>query len=97
GELRHVRSAAEKRAADEIANRERCADFDRFRPMFEAVQKGINGGLRETRRFERKAEIEPGRFYIVGGQMAYVASMGEPFTNENGNIDARLRVVFDNG
>ena len=29
-ELRHVRSSAEKRAAEEIANRQRCVDFDKF-------------------------------------------------------------------
>ena len=46
---------------------------------------------------ERKSEIAPGRFYILGGQKAYVASMDEAFTNEHGNIDARLRVIFDNG
>lgn len=61
------------------------------------MQRELASGLRQTRRFERKAEIEPGRFYIVGGQMAYVASKGESFTNENGNVDARLRVIFDNG
>lgn len=96
-QLRHVRSAEEKRAADEIANRRKCADFDRFKPLFEAVQKDIATGLRETRRFERKSEIAPGRFYILGGQKAYVASMDQPTVNENGNIDARLRVIFDNG
>lgn len=31
--LKHVRPAAEKRAADEIANRESCRDFDRFAMM----------------------------------------------------------------
>src|SRR3546814_6039532 len=34
-DLRHVRSTAEKRAAEEIANREPCPDFDRFKPLFE--------------------------------------------------------------
>lgn len=29
-ELRHVRSRSEKNAAEEIANREKCEDFDRF-------------------------------------------------------------------
>jgi hypothetical protein len=96
-ELRHVRSSAEKRAAEEIANRERCEDFDTFKPLFEQVQKELDTGLRETRVFERKAEIEPGRFFIVGGQKAYVAEMGEKFPNEKGHIDARLRVIFDNG
>jgi len=95
--LRHVRSAAEKKAADEIANRQSCEDFDQFKPLFEQAQAELGSGLRQTRRFERKSEIAPGRFYILGGQKAYVASMEEPVTNEHGNIDARLRVIFDNG
>jgi hypothetical protein len=33
----------------------------------------------------------------VIGQKSYVAAMEEPFTNEHGYIDARLRVIFDNG
>jgi hypothetical protein len=96
-QLKHVRPSAEKLAAEEIANRQKCEDFDRFKPLFQQVQKDLDAGLRQTRRFERKLEIEPGRFYIVGGQKAYVAEMDEPFTNEHGNVDARLRVIFDNG
>jgi hypothetical protein len=96
-ELRHVRSAAEKRAAEEIANRQTCEDFDQFKPLFQQVQKELSAGLRQTRRFERKSEIAPGRFYVLGGQKAYVATMEQPATNEHGNIDARLRVIFDNG
>jgi Meiotically Up-regulated Gene 113 (MUG113) protein len=96
-DLRHVRSAAEKRAAEEIANRQKCEDFESFKPLFEQVQKELGAGLRQTRRFERKSEIAPGRFYILGGQKAYVVAMEEPFANEHGNIDARLRVIFDNG
>ena len=96
-ELRHVRSSTEKRAAEEIASRHPCVDFARFESLFRQVQKQLDAGLIETRRFERKSEIEKGRFYIVGGQKAYVAEMGEPITNEHGNIDARLRVIFDNG
>jgi hypothetical protein len=96
-DLRHVRPAAEKRMAEEIANRQKCEDFDHFKPQFEQVQNELGAGLRQTRRFERKSEIAPGRFYILGGQKAYVAAMDEPFTNEQGKIDARLRVIFDNG
>jgi hypothetical protein len=96
-ELRHVRSAADKRAAEDIANRQKCVDFERFKSLFDHVQQELNAGLRETRRFERKSEIAPGRFYILGGQKAYVAAMEEPFTNDQGKVDARLRVIFDNG
>lgn len=96
-ELRHVRSAADKRAAEEIANREKCEDFDRFKPLFEQVQAQLDAGARETRPFELKAEIRPGSWFIVGGQKAYVADMGDVFSNAQGRTDARLRVIFDNG
>jgi hypothetical protein len=96
-ELRHVRSAEEKRAAEEIANRQKCEDFDSFRPLFDQVQQEIKSGVRQTRPFELKAEIRPGAWFIVGGQKAYVASAGDTFTNAQGRSDARLRVIFDNG
>lgn len=96
-ELKHVRSTAEKKAAENIANREKCEDFETFKPLFEEIQKELNSGLRETRKFELKAEIEQGRFFIVGGQKAYVAEMGEMTLTDQGRTDARLRVIFDNG
>ncbi|KAB7740875.1 GIY-YIG nuclease family protein [Parvibaculum sedimenti] len=96
-ELRHVRRSVEKRAAEEVANRDRCEDFDRFKPLFAQLQKELETGVRETRPFELKAEIRPGSWFIVGGQKAYVSDMGEVFTNDQGRSDARLRVIFDNG
>lgn len=96
-ELRHVRTAEEKRAAEEIANRERCADFAILKPLFDQVQRELETGIRASRPFELKAEIRPGAWFIVGGQKAYVAEMGEIFTNAQARTDARLRVIFDNG
>lgn len=96
-ELRHVQTRAEKKAAEEIANREKCPDFDQFEPLLKQVADDIASGARETRKFELKSEIQQGRFFIVGGQIAYVAEMGETFTTDHGRSDARLRVIFDNG
>lgn len=96
-ELRHVRPVAEKKAAEEIANRETCADFDKFKPLFEKVQSELDAGLRTTRPPETSAEIKAGRFYILSGQKAFVAEVGDQFKQDYGDWDARLRVVFDNG
>lgn len=101
-ELRHVRSTAEKRAAEEIANREPCLDFDRFKPLFEQVRIDLDSGVRTTRQFVKdagflKADIVEGQFFILGGQVAYVAEVGETFRAPNGETDARLRVVYSNG
>lgn len=96
-DLKHVRPVAEKRAAEEIANRNRCEDFHLFEPLFKQVQSELDAGMRTTRPPETSAEIEAGRFYILSGQKAYVAEVGEQFKQDYGDWDARLRVVFDNG
>lgn len=100
--LRHVPSREERRAAEEIANRERCADFELFEPLFAQVQQDLDAGVRTTRPFVRdagfqKADIRDGDFFILGGQTAYVAAVGEPFKAPNGETDARLRVIYSNG
>lgn len=96
-ELRHVRTSADKRAAEEIANRTVCKDFETFKPLFAQVRKDLDAGIRQTRPFQTMAEIKKGEFFIVGGQIAYVADMGEEFMTEYERRDSRLRVIYDNG
>jgi len=100
--LRHVRTSAEKREAEEIASREKCLDFENFKPLFLQVQADLESGRRTTRPFVKdagflKADIHAGQFFILGGQTAYVAEVGEPIKAPNGETDARLRVIYSNG
>jgi len=95
--LRHVRSSTEKRAAEEIADRTPCADFDRFQPLFELAERDLKSNVRKALRFGRDASIESGNYFIVGGQLAYVAEVGETIKAPNGESDARLRVIYANG
>lgn len=97
--LRHVRSYAERKAAEEIANRTPCQDFDKFKPLFEKVRRELDEGIRRTTVLETRSldEIQQGTFFIVGGQIAYVAEEHEPFTTGYDRRDSRLRVVYDNG
>jgi hypothetical protein len=99
--LRHVPSADERRAAEEIANREKCGDFSAFKSLFEQLERDLETGARVTRPFVRdagflKANITKGQFFILGGQVAYVADVGDPIRAPNGQTDARLRVVYSN-
>ncbi len=101
-ELKHVRSTAEKKAAEDIANRERCKDFDTFKPLFEQIQKELDSGLRDTRNIRKdagflKTDIKQGESFILSGQTLYIASVGEPIRAPNGEFDARLRVIYSNG
>ena len=101
-QLRNVRSNADRKAAEEVASARRCADFATFKPLFDRVQADLEAGIRTTRPFVRdlgmsKADIRQGEFFIVGGQVAYVASIGDPIEAPNGEADARLRVIYSNG
>jgi hypothetical protein len=42
------------------------------------------------------AEIKEGEFFIVNGQIAYVAEVGQEFITEYDRRDSRLRVIYDN-
>lgn len=97
--LRHVRAHAERRAAEEIANRTKCEDFDDFQPLFEKVQRDLKSGARVVIPLETRAldEIQKGSFFIVGGQVAYVAEEKGEFTTQYDRRDMRLRVIYDNG
>nr|WP_181374742.1 GIY-YIG nuclease family protein [Polaromonas sp. E10S]AWD71953.1 putative helicase [Polaromonas sp. E10S] len=95
--LRHVRSSIEKRAAEEIADRTPCSDFDKFQPMFEQAERELKSGFRKALRFGRDISITTSNYFIVGGQLAYVAEIGEEIKTISGHDDARLRVIFSNG
>lgn len=95
--LRHVRSSAEKRAAEEIAERKPCSDFEKYQPLFEQAERELKAGMRQSRQFGRDSSFNVGNFFVLGGLLVYVAEQGEIFRTANGEADARLRVVYSNG
>lgn len=95
--LKHVKLRAEIKAAERIAKRTPCRDFHNFEPLFDHVRRDLDQGHRETRPFEKDAKTRRGEFFIVNGQIAYVAEAGGEFKTDYGERDRRLRVIFDNG
>ena len=97
-DLKHVKSRVEVKAAEEIANRAACEDFENFKPLFALIHRDMDAGTRETRRFGKDAEIKQGEFFILNGQTAYVAEVGEEERRtKTDRPDRRLRVIYDNG
>lgn len=100
--IKHVAPMAHRRAAEEIANREICRDFQKFAPLFKKVEEEIKMGIRKVRKFRKgagflKADITRGQFVIIGGQSAFIAEIGDPQKAPNGENDSRLRVIYSNG
>jgi hypothetical protein len=93
-DLVHVKPPAAK--PDEIAERQVCADFDKFKPLFEQCVREMAEGKRKAIPFANEQEIGAGEFFILNGVLVYVAEIGETHTR-NGKKNARLRLIFDNG
>jgi hypothetical protein len=96
-QLTHVRSRQEIKAAEEIAHRTPCRDFQQFKPIFAQAQHELKTGVRQTIKYQDNATINQGDLFIIDGQKALVAEMGEPFMSDYGLLNSRLRVIYDNG
>jgi T5orf172 domain len=95
-QLKHVRSRQEIKAAEEIAQRTHCQDFDGFKPIFDRVQRELKTGERQTLKYQDNAEVNQGDLFILDGQKVMVVEMGELFVSDYDRPDRRLRVVYDN-
>ena len=78
-QLKHVRSRAEIKVAEEIARRHPCEDFDKFRPVFDQIQNELDSGFRVTERYQNEGPIGLGDLFIVEGNKVLVADLGEEF------------------
>jgi hypothetical protein len=96
-QLVNVRSREEIRAAEEIAQRNQCAEFEVFQPIFEKVQSELDAGKRQTLKYKDNAEIRRGDLFILDGQKIIVADLGDQFISNYDRPDRRLRVVYANG
>ncbi len=95
--LVHVRTRDEIKAAEEIAQRNVCRDFELFQPVFKRIQGDLDSGARHTLPYKDNAETKKGDLFILDGQKVLVAEMGDSFVSDYGRPDRRLRVVYDNG
>lgn len=96
-QLKHVKSRAEVKAAEEIARRDSCEDFDSFKPLFDQAKDDLDCNVRSTIRYGEDTTIDVGHFFILGGQLVYIAEIGNEIKAPNGEKDARLRAVYSNG
>jgi len=97
--LKHV-SKQSPNKPDHVARRKACKEFDQFEPLFLEQHALMKSGMRVTVPFKSEDQIRKGSFFILGGQLAYVANIGKWEKRVSGKKhrhDARLFCVFENG
>lgn len=90
--LKHV----PKEMPEYVAQREKCEDFEKFAPLFEQCHEHLKNEERKIIPFAREQQIKKGMFYVLKGVLLYVAEVGKK-KRVKGKLNARLRVIFDNG
>ena len=93
--LKHVTPARNK--YDSGKGTKPCEDFEKFKHRFEKCHSDLKQGRRKLIEFKGASRIEVGNFYLLGGQLAYVDNLYNVQKKIHGRIDARLRLIFENG
>ena len=99
--IKHV--PVQRAAADEVAKRKRCKDFDQFEHLFKDVHRELREGKRKLLPFNDKGyQLVEGSYYVLSGLLVYLADIN--FTSEAKTVDGkrfrkdgRTRTIFENG
>ncbi|MDD2961278.1 MAG: GIY-YIG nuclease family protein [Muribaculaceae bacterium] len=93
-----MRRVQERRAKpDYVAQRKLCENFGEYQPLFKQVHKDLKIGRRSLVKITKTESLEPNHYYIEGGQLVLLESIGDLFMASKGSKDARTRCVFENG
>lgn len=95
--LNYVKPKVQIESAEEIATRSRCPDFEKFKPLFEMIRHDLDSGERKSVKYKNDGTMYKGDYFILGGQIAYIADMGAEFINSYGRKDSKMRVIYSNG
>jgi len=82
---------------DYIATRNKCRDFDQFEELFLNCHADLRCGNRQLTKFKNEQQIDKGYFFVLKGVLLYVAEVGVRTLDKNKKMNARLRVIFENG
>ncbi len=95
--LNHVRNNSDRKEAELIGRQTICENFEVYRKLFDQVQLDLNNQDRYTERYAKNNILDKHDWFILDGQLTYIADIGEYFETSDGHTDARLNVIFSNG
>ncbi len=100
--LKHVPKYDERAAADFIARRKPCQDFDKYEPLFKEVQSDLASAQRKLVPF-RQDNLRAGEFYVHSGVLLLLKSVDfeedvqEFKSGSRTRKDGRTHCIFENG
>ncbi len=86
----------QRASPDDVATRKRAEDFDVFRAGFADTQESLRDRTAKLVRFTSVTQLKAGVYFVAGGQMLYVADIGEE-KMVHGRMKSRIRAIYENG
>ena len=92
------RAKEERKAADYVAQRRPCENFEDYEEGFRQVHKDLREGRRMLKKFTAKA-MQEGPYYVASGVLVYLEKIINPERPQKGHIavDGRTRTIYENG
>ncbi len=86
----------ERMAADFVARRKSCKDFDKYESLFKQVQSELKSGTRKLVKFNEQ-NMQEKTFYVQNGMLVYLEKIFDISKDKNSKLDGRIYCVFENG
>lgn len=92
------RAKEERKAADYVAQRRPCENFEDYEEGFRQVHKDLREGRRMLKKFTARG-LQEGHYYVVSGVMVYLEKIINPKKTATSHIsiDGRTRTIYENG
>jgi len=94
--IKHVPNSGNKSEPEYVAKRKRATDFSKYKKGFAEQQMKLSSSSNKLIRFTNVASLQPKRYYVSGGLMCYVDTVGDAKI-VHGRAKERIRVIFENG
>jgi len=101
-DFKHTPKEYDRAQADFVARRKPCADFDKYEPIFQAIQTELANGKRSLIEF-KEDNIKEGYFYTHNGVLMLlecidISQEEQSFSSgKRTRKDGRTRCIFENG
>lgn len=101
-DFKHTPKDYDRAQADFVARRKPCKDFEKYKPIFQEVQKDLTDGKRKLIEF-KEDNLREGYFYVHNGVLLLLESIDisqkEQTFSSGKRIrkDGRTKCVFENG
>ena len=101
-DLKHIKKVDPRAAADFVARRKPCKDFNKYETLFKEVQKDLSDNKRRLIEFKEE-NLRAGDFYVHNGilllleKVDFVKETQKYKSGDRIRKDGRTRVIFENG